>query len=99
MPRRWRTVAQKSYIFYHTSAIKPTNGWIPICLSQLRFHGNSILTSDKSGSRSGPLGECQIHILNRLVDLRSALVDDCKAINASLPESESNRRLAFLTVA
>src|SRR2546429_4397352 len=45
----------------------------------------------------GPLRECQIQILDRLVDLCSVLVADCNAIDAGVLERESHCRLAVLT--
>src|SRR6267143_1865323 len=45
-----------------------------------------------------PLSECQIQILDRLVDLRSVLVADCNAIDTGVLERESHCRLAVLTV-
>ena len=48
--------------------------------------------------RPGLLGECQIQILYRLVDLRRILVADCNAIDSGVLERESHCRLAVLTV-
>src|ERR1700732_2723785 len=44
------------------------------------------------------LGECQIQILDRLVDLRGVLVADRNAIDSRVLEREPHRRLAVLTV-
>src|SRR5258708_1551693 len=48
--------------------------------------------------RPSLLGECQIQILNSLVDLRSVLVADCNAVDTGVLEREPHRRLAVLTV-
>src|ERR1700675_429857 len=45
-----------------------------------------------------PLGECQIQIFDRLVDLPSVLVADCNAIDTGVLERESHGRLTVLTV-
>src|SRR5205823_11103492 len=60
-----------------------------------------LLNRQRAGSYEGSPGllrECQIQILDCLVDLRSVLVSDCNAIDTRVLERESHRRLAVLTV-
>ena len=52
----------------------------------------------KENNRSCPLGERQIQILDRLVDLHSVLVADCNAIDTGVLECKSHCCLAVLRV-
>src|SRR5271169_6757149 len=58
----------------------------------------TLLHTDVTGGRPSLLGECQIQILDSLVDLRSVLVADCNAIDTGVLEREPHRRLAILAI-